>query len=522
MSYLLLAAGSQEYDISISDSVSVSETLVVTKPQDINLSENITVSDAEVFQTQYVRSGTETTSVTDTLSKTSEEAFVDTLSTSDNGDRAVSYVRSRADTSSVSDQTAVTEDKVQIVVDTCSVSDVTTRETDYLFIDTITVTDTTATSLEYLRTTGTDTVVITETNTTESKFIGISENIDVTDTTIKEAYFNKPVIETVSLVEALIKNAAFNRKFSEFDYAVTDSVTTKLRPISVKIHESVVVHDFVFPPTKVVVINDTIIGDPLFLVDTVIIQTLVPHIADTIRVDTPFVGPNDRVVVELFTPNITLHDFLEVHDSLHIKPLPIQINEVLTLFETRFIERIPLTGIAHDIVSIFDVVTPKIIHTTPPLPPSIFSAKSRLDYRRLQHSLFRLMDPPSSPEEFARDFSASYENFAKSASPTPIVTGRRGVMEKILLGGFRSPAINPTHAANTIINAITSFWIGVAVPGGVVTAFLGQQIIAAEFLSNSLSTSDPIEGSKRLARCLLDSTKLVQYVIPPNAPQFLV
>lgn len=139
----------------------------------------------------------------------------------------------------------------------------------------------------------------------------------------------------------------------------------------------------------------------------------------------------------------------------------------------------------------------------------------------LEKGLLRLA--PTSSQQFAFQFAALYELFAQTAIPTPVLAGARARMEGVLASAFNPRSGAPPKAVNAIVQGITVFWLGVPVGGGVVTAFLGasalQTCLTARLSNPRITLAQAASG---IATCLDAATRLVQYVIPPGPPLFLV
>jgi hypothetical protein len=141
-------------------------------------------------------------------------------------------------------------------------------------------------------------------------------------------------------------------------------------------------------------------------------------------------------------------------------------------------------------------------------------------------SLLRLMqNRPATPQQFAAQFSDSYDtNLALLAVPTPVTTGRRSLLEAALLPAFASPRAGTSDKAiRAFVQGLTVFWPGVPVPGGAVTAFTGGALLKS-MLTTGLRAPriSPEQAAKRIAAAFTAATRLVQYVIPPAGPLFLV
>lgn len=134
-----------------------------------------------------------------------------------------------------------------------------------------------------------------------------------------------------------------------------------------------------------------------------------------------------------------------------------------------------------------------------------------------------MLKPAPTPQQFATLFAKAYENYARTVLPTPVLTGRRQLMEKGLLAAFNSSGGSRGTAANGVVNAFTAFWIGTPVPGGFVTSFLGAAVMKAQLMATFKGpTTTQAELAIKLARILVAATHTVQYVIGLNPPAFLV
>jgi hypothetical protein len=131
-------------------------------------------------------------------------------------------------------------------------------------------------------------------------------------------------------------------------------------------------------------------------------------------------------------------------------------------------------------------------------------------------------DPPKSPPDYAYRFSSFYEQYALTATPTPVTTGKRPLLEGALLSSINSRSGYAALVVDGMNRGLTVFWVGTPVPGGAVTAFLGQAFITGlqALLVN------PKMGARNAAKILANSFQaaslLVQYIIPPGGPLFLV
>ncbi len=136
-----------------------------------------------------------------------------------------------------------------------------------------------------------------------------------------------------------------------------------------------------------------------------------------------------------------------------------------------------------------------------------------------------LQNYPTSVQRFAAQLAANYDtNIALTATPLPVTAGRRVLLEVALVEAFSDPKIgNPARAARGLVSGLTAFWAGVPVTGGLVTAFLGGPVLlvtlAAGFSQPKISAN---QSAARLAAALKAATRLVQYVIPPAGPAFLI
>ncbi len=130
--------------------------------------------------------------------------------------------------------------------------------------------------------------------------------------------------------------------------------------------------------------------------------------------------------------------------------------------------------------------------------------------------------PPASPQEYAARFAAFYDQFALTATPPPVTAGRRTLLEQALAGPSANPKGGGILKGIAAINqGLSAFWVGVVIPGGSVTAYLGAPALAA--LSSSLGTKVPApQAARNLAFAHLAASRLVQYLIPPGPPAFLV
>lgn len=141
-------------------------------------------------------------------------------------------------------------------------------------------------------------------------------------------------------------------------------------------------------------------------------------------------------------------------------------------------------------------------------------------------TLLRLLqNRPASPQQFAAQFAANYDtNLALIAVPTPITAGRRQLLEQAISLAFANPKTGSAQKSiQGFVNGLTVFWPGVPVPGGAVTAFLGAAVLKAQLLAGlSNPKITPNQSATRIAAAFKAATRLVQYVIPPAPPAFLV
>ncbi len=141
----------------------------------------------------------------------------------------------------------------------------------------------------------------------------------------------------------------------------------------------------------------------------------------------------------------------------------------------------------------------------------------------LGKAILRIMtNQPPTPQQFATLFSQAYEAYARTVIPTPTLVGRRQLMEAGLLAAFAAAGGSGSTAAQGLINAFTMFWLGTPVPGGFVVAFVGAPVMKAQLMATfkGPSTNQTVLAIK-LAKILVSSTHLVQYVIGVNPPAFL-
>lgn len=142
-----------------------------------------------------------------------------------------------------------------------------------------------------------------------------------------------------------------------------------------------------------------------------------------------------------------------------------------------------------------------------------------------EQSLFRLLqNPPISVQQFASQFASAYDtDIALTATPTPATVGRSSLMAQVLVSAFSSQGGLPARAAAGIVQGLTVFWPGVVVPGGAVTSFLGGPVLLGCLIANLSNprTSNAV-AAKKITQCIKAATRLVQYVIPPAPPTFLV
>ena len=141
-----------------------------------------------------------------------------------------------------------------------------------------------------------------------------------------------------------------------------------------------------------------------------------------------------------------------------------------------------------------------------------------------EKQLLRMMqDPPKTVQDFATQFARNYDmNIALTCIPTPVTAGKQAVLAQALISAFQVPGA-PPKAASGIVQGLSLFWLGVAVPGGAVTAFLGGPALLACLTSNlSNPKISANTAAARITRCLATATGQVQYLIPPGPPLFLV
>lgn len=147
------------------------------------------------------------------------------------------------------------------------------------------------------------------------------------------------------------------------------------------------------------------------------------------------------------------------------------------------------------------------------------SLESFAELQRLQAKT----NHPSSPQAAAGEMARLYDLFAQSAQPAALLTGRKQMMESALLPAFMGSGPQ-LRTINTIIQAITMYWIGAPVTGGgVVTAFLGGPDLSRELSSIFSSGSNSSQQiARRLARCFIVATTKVQYTLPGPIVGYMV
>ena len=140
-----------------------------------------------------------------------------------------------------------------------------------------------------------------------------------------------------------------------------------------------------------------------------------------------------------------------------------------------------------------------------------------------EKQLLRMMqNPPPTVVDSAKQFATNYDmNIAMTCVPTPVTAGKRAVLMQTLITAFSLPGV-PPKAASGIVQGLTLFWLGVPVPGGVVTAFLGGPSLLSSLavLSNPKISNE--QSAKIIAQAMTLATAQVQYLIPPGPPLFLV
>lgn len=142
-----------------------------------------------------------------------------------------------------------------------------------------------------------------------------------------------------------------------------------------------------------------------------------------------------------------------------------------------------------------------------------------------EQSLFKLLqNPPTSVQQFASQFANSYDTeIALTSVPKPVTVGRSSLMTQVLVGAFSSKGGSPVRAATGIVQGLTVFWPGVVVPGGTVTGFLGgPALLNCLILNLNNPRISKTAAAARITQCIKAATRLVQYVIPPAPPAFLV
>lgn len=140
-----------------------------------------------------------------------------------------------------------------------------------------------------------------------------------------------------------------------------------------------------------------------------------------------------------------------------------------------------------------------------------------------EKQLLRMMQhPPSSVVDSAKQFASNYDmNIAMTCVPPPVTTGKRAILIQALVAAFSLPGA-PPKAASGIVQGLTAFWIGVPVPGGAVTAFLGGPSLLASLSALANPKISNEQAAKMIAQAMSLATAQVQYLIPPGPPLFLV
>lgn len=122
--------------------------------------------------------------------------------------------------------------------------------------------------------------------------------------------------------------------------------------------------------------------------------------------------------------------------------------------------------------------------------------------------------------EFATKFTDFYVRYALTAAPLPVVAPKRAVLQATLATAFLGPG-SPDKCINAFVSGLTAFWIGTPVPGGAVTAFLGAPVLIPVLVTLLPGIPAPA-AIQQLTTAFDAATRLVQYVIPPGGPLFLV
>jgi hypothetical protein len=147
-----------------------------------------------------------------------------------------------------------------------------------------------------------------------------------------------------------------------------------------------------------------------------------------------------------------------------------------------------------------------------------------LDYNLLRNNILKLLtNERSSALQFAQDFANAYEPFARTAIPSPILTGKSGVLISSIVAGMTAIVAPATIAG--IVNGFTLYWQAVPVIGppplftpGVTTAFLGPINLSAALalLFSTMNTTD--QASSILTNALYAATHQVQYTLAASPP----
>jgi hypothetical protein len=136
-----------------------------------------------------------------------------------------------------------------------------------------------------------------------------------------------------------------------------------------------------------------------------------------------------------------------------------------------------------------------------------------------------ILNPPQSAQEYAFRFSTFYAQFAMTATPTPILTSNRSLLEKNLQGAFADPRTGSSRKGiSGIRQGLGGFWLlPGTIPAATIVLFTGGSAMGGCLNSKLRNPKIPAQqAAKSLAQCHLLVTQLVSYFIPPGPALFLV
>lgn len=283
MRLLLLALlGLSSLSVDVSDTVAVSDTLLLTIER--SPFDSVSVADTSTLQVEYDRNLFDTIAVSDRVSFVYSKDTLDTIAVSDA--IAFEYDVAKTDLVSITDASSVAKDSSTFVIDSAFVSDICALEYTLGIRDTLSLMEEARIGAEFSRTL-TDEDITTDA-TSRSVELGLHDTIAVTDT--------------------FLTNASYSRTVGDLNTPISDAVTIS-QDLNSYIADSVSVVDLVTAGfDRLVTSDDTInVIDSLvraddlirYLFDQIDLSDTTTRISDSIRDFSDFASAEDLLTVSV-------------------------------------------------------------------------------------------------------------------------------------------------------------------------------------------------------------------------------